>query len=344
MDTTRPSAYDSTSSRSSLFEAGTPRVHAAGGAPSGARGWRRWPCERCIASPPGCTVLGHHRPEGERSCPHGTESAEWGCGLPVVWWRETALAHREAAGVGRARGKPLRSYTQPRVSARAGQATPISRRRAGRVVSCWRWSRVAARCAARDCHLRPAASPICVAIRRMIHVSQCTRKESIAACNYGWMRIATGAGWKKECCTASGPERLGATLRSPPLAPWASPRAYGRSHQVEHASVIEEMPAITVRRHVLRRQKAGAKKIGYCWPTPRCRNLCVQHACFEGKKAGETSLRKSTPRTLKLGRLRARSFRPFLPAPRRTGQDTCRIIRLSGFLVSLTVAVCRGRG
>src|SRR4029453_3255198 len=27
---------------------------------------------------------------------------------------------------------------------------------------------------------------------------------------------------------------------------------------------------------------------GYCWPTPRCRNLCVQHACFEGKKAEET--------------------------------------------------------
>src|SRR5712691_1031808 len=38
---------------------------------------------------------------------------------------------------------------------------------------------------------------------------------------------------------------------------------------------------------------------GYCWPTPRCRNLGVQHACFEGKKAGETSPRKSTPRTLK---------------------------------------------
>ena len=31
-------------------------------------------------------------------------------------------------------------------------------------------------------------------------------------------------------------------------------------------------------------------------------------------------------------------FWPFLPAPRRTGLDTCRIIRLSGFLVSLTLA------
>src|SRR4030095_1762520 len=38
---------------------------------------------------------------------------------------------------------------------------------------------------------------------------------------------------------------------------------------------------------------------GCCWPTPRCRNLCVQHACFEGKKAEETPPRKSTSRTLK---------------------------------------------
>jgi hypothetical protein len=27
--------------------------------------------------------------------------------------------------------------------------------------------------------------------------------------------------------------------------------------------------------------------------------VCIPHACFEGKKAGETSPRKSTPRTLK---------------------------------------------
>src|SRR5215510_9424332 len=40
-------------------------------------------------------------------------------------------------------------------------------------------------------------------------------------------------------------------------------------------------------------------KNGYCWPTPKCRNVCVQHACFEDKKAKETSPRKSTPRTLK---------------------------------------------
>jgi len=41
---------------------------------------------------------------------------------------------------------------------------------------------------------------------------------------------------------------------------------------------------------------------------------------FEGKKAEETSPRKSTPRTLKPGRLRARSFRPFLPAlPKSAG-------------------------
>src|SRR5262245_57279436 len=37
----------------------------------------------------------------------------------------------------------------------------------------------------------------------------------------------------------------------------------------------------------------------YCWPTTKCRNVCVQHACFEDKKAKETSPRKSTPRTLK---------------------------------------------
>jgi hypothetical protein len=37
----------------------------------------------------------------------------------------------------------------------------------------------------------------------------------------------------------------------------------------------------------------------YCWPTPTYRNLCVQHTFFEGKKAEETSSRKSTPRTLK---------------------------------------------
>src|SRR5262247_143679 len=69
-----------------------------------------------------------------------------------------------------------------------------------------------------------------------------------------------------------------------------------------------------------------------------CGNWCAQHAFLVGKKAEETTPRKSTPRTLKLGRLRARSFRPFLPAPRRTGLDTCRIIRLSSFLVSLTLA------
>ena len=38
---------------------------------------------------------------------------------------------------------------------------------------------------------------------------------------------------------------------------------------------------------------------GYCWSTPTCRNLGVQDAVFEGKKAEDTSPRKSTPRTLK---------------------------------------------
>src|SRR5262245_9403039 len=38
---------------------------------------------------------------------------------------------------------------------------------------------------------------------------------------------------------------------------------------------------------------------GYCWPTPKYRNWCAQHVFFEGKKAEQTSPRKSTPRTLK---------------------------------------------
>src|SRR4029450_12554238 len=41
------------------------------------------------------------------------------------------------------------------------------------------------------------------------------------------------------------------------------------------------------------------KTPGYCWSTPTCRNLGVQDAVFEGKKAEDTSPRKSTPRTLK---------------------------------------------
>src|SRR5215470_19799178 len=41
------------------------------------------------------------------------------------------------------------------------------------------------------------------------------------------------------------------------------------------------------------------KPFGYCWRTPQGRKSCVPHAFFEGKKAGETSPRKSTPRTLK---------------------------------------------
>jgi|RhiMetdeSRZDD1v2_1073273.scaffolds.fasta_scaffold662562_3 hypothetical protein len=60
--------------------------------------------------------------------------------------------------------------------------------------------------------------------------------------------------------------------------------------------------------------KVMQKTRGYCWPTPKCRNMCVQHAFLEGKKAGETSPRKSTPRTLKeVGQQYPRVFcdRPF---------------------------------
>jgi len=62
--------------------------------------------------------------------------------------------------------------------------------------------------------------------------------------------------------------------------------------------------------------------MNYCWPTPKYRNWCAQHASLEGKKAEETSPRKSTPRTLKQDRLRARSvFTAFSPSPppNRTG-------------------------
>jgi len=38
--------------------------------------------------------------------------------------------------------------------------------------------------------------------------------------------------------------------------------------------------------------------MNYCWPTPKYRNWCAQHAFVEGKKAEQTSRRKSTPRTL----------------------------------------------
>src|SRR5437763_9997685 len=37
----------------------------------------------------------------------------------------------------------------------------------------------------------------------------------------------------------------------------------------------------------------------YCWRTQKCRNVCIPHAFFEGKKAWETCARKSTSRTLK---------------------------------------------
>jgi len=62
------------------------------------------------------------------------------------------------------------------------------------------------------------------------------------------------------------------------------------------------------------------KTARYCWRTPKCRNWCIPHAFLEGKKAWKTCTRKGTSRTLKLGRLRARSFWPFLPAlPKATG-------------------------
>jgi hypothetical protein len=61
---------------------------------------------------------------------------------------------------------------------------------------------------------------------------------------------------------------------------------------------------------------------GYCWRIQKCRILCNPHACLEGTKAWETYARKSTARTLKQDRLRARSvFTAFSPSPppNRTG-------------------------
>jgi len=74
----------------------------------------------------------------------------------------------------------------------------------------------------------------------------------------------------------------------------------------------------------------------------RCRNLCLAHAFFYGTGAWRILCRSIGLTVLQPGRLRARSCRPFLPAPHRTGRDTCRIIRLSGFLVSLTLAYWNG--
>src|SRR5215471_13978904 len=67
------------------------------------------------------------------------------------------------------------------------------------------------------------------------------------------------------------------------------------------------------------------KTPGYCWPTPKCRNVCVQHACFEDKKAKETSPRKSTPRTLKQV---GQQYPPVFATGCRSlpqGQSACRI-------------------
>src|SRR4029434_6362216 len=44
---------------------------------------------------------------------------------------------------------------------------------------------------------------------------------------------------------------------------------------------------------------ATQKTPGYCWPSPKYRNWCAQHAFLEGQKAEQTSSRKSTPRMLK---------------------------------------------
>src|SRR5712671_5442943 len=67
--------------------------------------------------------------------------------------------------------------------------------------------------------------------------------------------------------------------------------------------------------HSRMERRVSHKTSRYCWPTPKCRNLCVQHAFVEGKKAKETFPRKSTPRTLKLGRLRARSISGLFSQP-----------------------------
>jgi hypothetical protein len=69
-------------------------------------------------------------------------------------------------------------------------------------------------------------------------------------------------------------------------------------------------------------QPLSRKTSGYCWSTPQYRNWCAQHAFFEGKKAGETSPRKSTPRTLKEVGQQYPGVKSTVPQRRRGASDT----------------------
>src|SRR6266568_9263736 len=66
-----------------------------------------------------------------------------------------------------------------------------------------------------------------------------------------------------------------------------------------------------------------------------CLMMRLMWTVFHTKTALHRRLRQLA---LLQDRLRARSLRPFLPALLRTGLDTCRIIRLSGFFTSLALA------
>src|SRR5262249_9415969 len=46
-------------------------------------------------------------------------------------------------------------------------------------------------------------------------------------------------------------------------------------------------------------RSSDKKTTRYCWRTQKCRNLCIPHTLFEGKKAWETYARKGAFRTLK---------------------------------------------
>src|SRR5262245_56558010 len=85
---------------------------------------------------------------------------------------------------------------------------------------------------------------------------------------------------------------------------------------------------------------------GYCWSTPKCRNVCVPHTCFEAKNAGETSPRKSTPRTLKEVR---QQYPPACSTPRwecSLARDSAKKLspKMHGQFTGLTAVFVRHEG
>src|SRR6266852_2233829 len=70
-----------------------------------------------------------------------------------------------------------------------------------------------------------------------------------------------------------------------------------------------------------------------CFSAARCRTLAT-NACHSDPSSAHVALDRHASEV---------HCWPFLPALLRTGRDTCRIIRLSGFLISSTLADWSGR-